>query len=183
MNIKSYNPIQTSPFSLKVKVKAKMWAMVNRTIYRYNPFFARKVRVALVRIFGGDVDWTCSLNKRSVIDHPWNLKMGRLSSLAEDTWVYCLNKIEIGEKCCIGKDVYLLTGSHDIESIDFSLVTKPIIINEGVWVSTGARVLGNVIIGAFSVVAAGAIVVKNVNSWEIVGGNPAKFIKKRKISE
>jgi putative colanic acid biosynthesis acetyltransferase WcaF len=183
MKIKFYNPIQTSPFSLKIKIKAKIWSIVNKTIFRYNPFFAKKIRIILLRFFGGEIDRTCSVNKKSVIDHPWNLKMGRLSSLGEGTWVYCLDKIEIGEKSCIGKDVYLLTGSHDLESSNFCLVTKPIVIENGVWVSTGARILPNVSLGEFSVVAAGAIVVKNVNPYEIVGGNPAKFIKKRKISE
>jgi len=75
--------------------------------------------------------------------------------------------------------VQLLTGSHDVTSPHFDLVTKPILIHDNVWIATGAIILPGVIIGEGSVVAAGAVVSKNVDPWTIVGGNPAKFIKKR----
>lgn len=178
-----YNPVQTTPFTLKVKLKSKLWSLVNFTFFRYSPFFARKFRIALVKLFGGEIDWSCSLHRNSVIDHPWNLKMGKLSSLAENTWAYCLDKIEIGEKCCIGKDVFLLTGSHEINSLNFNLITFPIVIGDGVWIATRANILPNTMIGSFSVVAAGSIVTKNIEPYSIVGGNPAKFIKKRVINE
>ena len=177
-----YNPVQTTPFILQVKLKAKFWSLVNNTFFKYSPFFARKYRIALVKLFGGKVDWSCSLHRNSIISHPWNLKMGKLSSLAEFSWVYCLDKIEIGEKCCIGKDVYLLTGSHEINSYSFNLITFPIFIGDGVWIATRANVLPNVSIGSFSVVASGSLVVKNVEPYSIVGGNPAKFIKKRVLN-
>jgi putative colanic acid biosynthesis acetyltransferase WcaF len=92
-----------------------------------------------------------------------------------------LNKIQIGEKCCIGKDVYLITGSHSIESPDFNMVTKPIIINDGCWVATGSYILAGVVLGRFSVIGAKSIVNKNTNDFDVVVGNPAKFIKKREF--
>jgi putative colanic acid biosynthesis acetyltransferase WcaF len=182
-NIESYSPIQSSLFSLKLKMKAKLWSVVNNTLFRFSPFFFRKWRVFLIRIFGGEVDWSCSLNRLCRIDHPWNLKMGRLSSLGEKSWVYCLDKIFIGEKCCIGNEVMLLTGSHKIDSTNFELITKPIRINDGVWISTKAIILPSIEIGDFAVVGAGSVVVKNVDSFSVVGGNPAKFLKKRVINE
>jgi putative colanic acid biosynthesis acetyltransferase WcaF len=61
------------------------------------------------------------------------------------------------------------------------LIAKPIIIMENVWVTTGAMILPGVTIGEGGVVAAGAVVVKDVEPWTVVGGNPARFIKKRKL--
>ena len=176
-----FTPVQTTPFPFRIKIKGKIWSLVNKTIYKYSPSFFRKYRIGLVKIFGGNIDWSCSLHRLSTIDHPWNLKMDAQSSLGEKSWIYCLDKISIGRKCCIGKEVYLLTGSHDIESKNFNLTTKPIQINDGVWISTGSYILPGVKIGEYSVIAAGSIVVKDVETWTVIGGNPAKFIKKREI--
>lgn len=94
-----------------------------------------------------------------------------------------MDKIYIGEKTCIGKDVYLLTGSHDISSPTFNLTTKPIYIGNCCWLTTGVTILPGVSLGDGCVVSANSTVTKNIKSWQIVGGNPAKFIKKRIIKE
>ena len=73
----------------------------------------------------------------------------------------------------------MLTGSHSLTSPTFDLITKPITIKDNVWVATGAIVLPGVTIGEGAVVAAGSVVTKDVEPWTVVGGNPAKFIKKR----
>lgn len=91
--------------------------------------------------------------------------------------------IHIGEFSCIGKDVYLLTGSHDIEKSTFDLITRPIPIGDGCWIATASTILPGIHIGTYSVVAAGSVVCKSVESNSVVGGNPAKFIKKRIIHE
>ena len=178
-----YNPVQTTPFSIKEKIKIRVWNLVNISLFKYSPFFLRKYRIALIRIFGGKIDWSCSINRKTLIDLPWNLSMCKYSSTGENVWLYCLDKISIGEKSCIGKDVYLLTGSHDINTKNFNLITAPIKIGIGVWISTGAYVLPGVEINNYSVVAAGSVVVKNVDCKTVVGGNPAKYLKKRDIKE
>lgn len=177
----NYAPIQTDPFPVKTKIKSRIWKMVNRTFFRYSPYFARKYRVGLVRLFGGQIHWSCSLNRLSKIDHPWNLKMGEKSSISEYSWVYCLDKIEIGANCCISKDVYLLSGSHNINSSNFDLITKPIFIGDGVWLAVRSVVLPGITIGSYSVVASSSVVIKDVEENSIIGGNPAKIIKYRKI--
>ena len=94
-----------------------------------------------------------------------------------------MDDISIGELSCIGKDVDLLTGSHDIECSTFDLVTRPITIGNGCWIATASTILPGVSVGDYSVVAAGSVVTKNVEEHSVVGGNPAKFIKKRIIKE
>lgn len=91
--------------------------------------------------------------------------------------------IVIGEFSCIGKDVYLLTGSHDIEKATFDLVTRPITIGDGCWIATDSTVLPGIDIGDYSVVAAGSVVCRPVEPNSVVGGNPAKFIKRRILKE
>jgi len=134
-------------------------------------------------MFGAKVAWTATIDSSANIEYPWNLTMGHLSSLGEKSWIYAMAPIIIGEKTCIGKNVYLITGSHDITSCTFDLIVKPIIIGDNVWIATGSYVLQGIQINNNAVIAAGAVVVNNVGDSDIVGGNPAKFIKKREIKE
>ena len=177
----NFEPIQTTPFSLKIKLKSHLWKLINATIFRLFPNQIKFVRIILLRMFGAKLAKTVNISRKANIEHPWNLTMGHLSSLGDNSWAYCLDTITIGEKCCIGKDVYLITGSHGINDSNFNLLTKPIIIGNGCWIATGAYILPGVKIGDYSVIGAKSLVNKNVTSFSVVGGNPAKFIKKREL--
>ncbi len=179
-----YQPTQTNQMSVGDKLLNMVWSIVNSTIFRITPSklgVFRKIRITLLRMFGAEADWDASIHPSAKIEYPWNFKIGKKSSLGEKSWIYALTKVEIGENTCIGKDVYLMTGTHDVNSPEFVLVKKPIIIGDGAWIATDAKILPGVSIGDMAVVGAGAIVTRDVQAWSIVGGNPAKFIKKRDI--
>lgn len=57
------------------------------------------------------------------------------------------------------------------------LKTKPIHISQGAWVGAKAIILPGVTIGKHAIVGAGAVVIKDVNDSDVVGGNPARVIK------
>lgn len=174
-----FNPVQTSPYGIRYKIASRIWGIINSTIYRWSPFFMRKYRVALVRLFGGNIDWSCSLDSTATIIDPWNLTMGKRSSLGENCCIRCRDKVKIGEMTCIGKDVYIMTASHDISSPRFNMITAPVYIGDCVWIATRAMIMKGIKIGDGAVIAAGAIATKDVNEWTIVGGSPAKFISNR----
>ena len=132
-----------------------------------------------IRQGGSLLAWSCSVARTARVDYPWNISIGDQSSIGEHAWVYGLDKIVIGSHCCIGEDVRLLTGSHDVHSSCFDLVTRPIAVQDNVWIATGAIVLPGVTIGEGAVVAAGAVVTKDVPPWTVVAGNPAKVVKRR----
>lgn len=87
--------------------------------------------------------------------------------------------IEIGNSVSISHDVKIMTGSHDVNSENFCGVFKPIIIEDYAWIGVGSILLQGVTIGRGAVVAAGAVVTKDVQPYTIVGGIPAKAIGKR----
>ena len=182
-----FNPIQTNQRPKREKIVERLWEWIRPIVFGFSPWFARRWRLAWVRLvaklYGEDGSYssTASLSKTSRIEYPWNVIIGDLSSVGSNAWVYALNKISIGKRCCIGEGVKLITGSHDIASACFDLKTKPITIMDNVWIATGAMILPGVTIGEGAVVAAGAVVVKDVEPWTVVGGNPAKFIKKREL--
>lgn len=179
-----YKPTQTNQMSARDKLLNIIWCIINSTIFRITPSklgIFRKIRIFLLRMFGAEADWHASIHPSAKIEYPWNIKIGKESSLGEKSWVYAMTKVEIGDNTCIGKDVYLMTGTHDVNSPEFNLIMKPITIGDGAWIATDAKILPGVCVGDMAVVGAGAVVTKNVQSWTIVGGNPAKYIKKRTI--
>jgi acetyltransferase-like isoleucine patch superfamily enzyme len=93
------------------------------------------------------------------------------------------DRVEIGNNVVINDGVRILTGSHNVHSPDWELVTSPVTIGDFVWIATGSLVLPGVVLGRGSVVAAGAVVSRSVAPLEIVAGNPARAIGMRKTSE
>ena len=183
-----YNPVQTNQMPRREKFLQRIWEVVRVVLCRPTPFFMRRwrrfVTVIFARLCGGcNIARHVSLSRKCRIDYPWRLSIGERSSIGDSAWVYALDRISIGRNVCIGEDVCLITGSHDVASPHFDLVTRPITINDNVWVATGAMVLPGVTIGEGAVVAAGAVVAKDVEPWAVVGGNPAKFIKKRELRD
>jgi len=90
-------------------------------------------------------------------------------------------RIEIGNCVVINDGVRLITGSHDIHSPTYDHVFAPIIIEDHAWIATDAMILKGVRIGRGAVVAAGAVVTRDVAPFTVVGGNPAKEIGTRRI--
>lgn len=87
--------------------------------------------------------------------------------------------ITIGNASLIGHNVVMATLNHDLAPEKRSTMhPAPIIIEENVWIGSNATILSGVTIGNGAIVAAGAVVTKDVGANTIVGGVPAKFIKK-----
>ncbi len=73
----------------------------------------------------------------------------------------------------------LITGSHDPYDRDFRGYNAPIVIHDHAWIATSATILAGVTVGEGAMVAAGAVVNRDVEAFTIVGGVPAKVIGKR----
>jgi len=92
--------------------------------------------------------------------------------------------IAIGDGVLIGHNVMLATLNHDIDPRKRStMYPAPIVIGKNVWIGANATVVPGVTIGDGAVIAAGAVVTKDVPANVIVGGIPAKIIKKIEISQ
>lgn len=102
--------------------------------------------------------------------------------------------LEIGSYCAIGSDVKVILSNHDVSQVcmqytfyrknfDINLTQKSelltTVIENDVWVGDNVMIMPGVQIGTGAVLGAGAIVTKNVEPYSIVGGNPAKLIRKR----
>ena len=91
--------------------------------------------------------------------------------------------IVIGDRCDIAPEVSFVTGSHVLGTSERRAgdgCTKPIFIGNGCWIGARATILGGVRVGNGSVVAAGAVVTKDVPENSLAGGVPARLIRQLK---
>lgn len=173
-------------FSLKQKAKRMMWNITYSLLFR--PTIGRmrvfhRWRVFLLKAFGAT---TCSSNvffPTIRVWAPWNLSTGMNVAIDEDVDIYNVAPITIGHFVSISRRAFICTPSHDISDIRRPLTYKPITIGNGVWIGAEAIICPGVTIGDGAVVAAGAVVVKDVPAWTVVGGNPAKVIKERPVNK
>ena len=133
----------------------------------------------LLRLFGAKVGGQVQIHPSVRVFIPWNLEIGDWSSVGFDALIYNLGPVRIGKKVTISQRAHLCGGSHDFRDPSMPLLKSPISIGDEVWVCADAFVGPDVSIGDQAVVAARAVVVKNVGPTEIVGGNPAKLIGTR----
>lgn len=148
----------------------------------HGPIF-RYWRSAVLRMWGAKIGRKCAISAKADIWAPWNLELGDYVAIANGVEIYNVSKITMGNHITVSQESYLCTASHDISRLLKPLVHKPIVIGDFSWVCSRSIVLPGVHIGDGAVVAAGAVVTKDVEPWTVVGGNPATFIKKRVLKD
>ncbi len=108
-----------------------------------------------------------------------NLKIGRNVFINSGCQFQDQGGIEIGNGSLIGMKTVIATLNHSLNPNERgNLMPKPVKIGRNVWVGANVTILPGVTIGDGAVIAAGAVVSKDVEENTVVGGVPAKFIKK-----
>ncbi|MGG6796216.1 UNVERIFIED_CONTAM: sugar O-acetyltransferase [Streptococcus canis] len=115
---------------------------------------------------------------------PFYTDFGKNITIGENTFINSgchfqdQGGIEISEGSLIGHNVVLATVNHALEpSLDRKNSYAPIKIGKKVWIGSNATVLPGVSVGDWAVIAAGAVVTKDVPAYAVVGGVPAKVIR------
>lgn len=155
-----------------------LWGF-GRILFRLSPrpFFC--FRRFLLRCYGARVGKRVNIYPSAIIYYPWNFEIADDSAIGEWALVYNLGRVRIGKRTTISQRVHLCAGTHDYKDVAMPLVKPPITIGDEAWVCADAFVGPSVKIGAKAIVASASVVVKSVEEGVIVGGNPAKFIKRR----
>jgi len=115
--------------------------------------------------------------------YPANIKIGTGSILGDNIFLDGRDKLIIGDHVDIASGVMILNSEHDINSEDFKAISAPVEIGDFVFIGPRAIILPGVKIGKGAVVAAGAVVTKDVADFAIVGGVPAVVIGERKTKD
>lgn len=105
------------------------------------------------------------------------------SSIGFDCHIDCRRGVHIGKNVCLATGVKIWTLHHDYNDKHFKCIGAPVIIKDYAWICSYSIILPGVTIGEGAVVAAGAVVNRNVAPWTVVGGVPAKPIGEREQKE
>lgn len=170
--------------SLKSKIARQLWNLVSVLAFRWTPeHFAvfNAWRISLLRCFGAKIGKHCVVKPSCEIWQPWNLTIGDYVALSEHVICYTVDKITIGSQTTVSRDAFLCCASHDVTSPIMELKYAPITIGSNAWIAARAIVMPGCKVADGAVVAAGAVVVNDVEPWIIVGGSPARFISKREL--
>ena len=163
--------------------KRVVWYIVNATLFRLFPCSSMRCwRNMLLRLFGARIEKGALIYSSCKIFAPWNLVVGR-ACVGPHTVLYNKDIIKIGDDSVVSQYSFLCTAGHDVSSLMLPLKTSPIVIEDHAWIAADCFVGMGVKIGEGAVVGARSAVFKDVEPWTIVGGNPAKCIKKREISD
>lgn len=148
----------------------------------YHP--PEEIREIFSRLTGKPVDETFGLFPPFYTDCGKNMRLGKNVFINSGCRFQDQGGIIIGDGVLIGHNVVLATLNHDVDPQKRSdMFPAPIRIGNNVWIGAQATVLPGVTIGDGAIIAAGAVVSRDVPANVIVGGVPAKIIKKIEINQ
>ena len=170
-----------SSHSAANKLARLLWQVAHLMLFRPSPWFWHAPRRALLRLFGAKVGKHVQIMPSVQIWAPWNLALGDYATVGSGVDLYDVDRIEIGAHATVSQRAFLCTATHDVDHPNMPLKTAPIRIGAGAWVCAEAYVHPGVAIGVDAVAGVRAVVLHDVPPGQIVGGNPAKFIRLRKL--
>ena len=135
-------------------------------------------RDLLKELFQSDIDESVSIVSPFYCDNGARVKFGKNITINKGATFLSAGILEIEDDVLIGPDVKIATVNHDLKDRHHQYYFKKVTIKKNAWICIGAIICPGVTIGENSVVAAGAVVTKDVPDNVVVGGNPAKVIKK-----
>lgn len=142
-----------------------------------------ELREIMGRLIGKEVDSSFRMFPPFYTDFGKNITIGKDVFINSGCHFQDQGGIEIGDGALIGHNVVLATINHDLNPKENRKNHyAPIKIGAHVWIGSNATVLPGVTIGDYAVVAAGAVVTRDVPAMTVVGGVPAKVLKKVKES-
>ncbi|PRZ23453.1 sugar O-acetyltransferase [Flavobacterium granuli] len=153
-----------------MRTTAKLNNLVTDDIQEINAVFSE--------LIGKKVDDTFFMIPPFYSDFGKNINIGKNVFVNHACTFMDRGGITLEDNVLIGPKVNLITTNHPINPNERrATISLPIVIKKGAWIGVGATILPGVTIGENSIVAAGAVVFRDVADHTIVGGVPAKFIK------
>ncbi len=141
------------------------------------------IRKTVYRLAGIKIGSSSTIHMWANFFWPKNITIGQDTIIGDHAFLDGRAKLTIGNHVAIASQVLIYNSEHDIHSANFDPTKEPVEIGDYVFIGARAIILPGVKIGRGAVVAAGAVVTKNVPEKQIVGGVPAKPIGQRKVKK
>lgn len=137
-------------------------------------------RCFFYRLAGIKIDKGSTIHTGATFYDPRNIEIGKDTIIGERVVLDGRDKLIIGNHVAIASEVMIYNSEHDVNDPNFCAIEQPVYIEDYVFIGPRAIILPGVKIGKGAIVAAGAVVTKDVPPYAIVGGVPAKIIGERK---
>lgn len=142
-------------------------------------FPSHRVRKFFYRRAGMRIDPSSSIHWRAEFYAPERIEIGPHCTIGDSVFLDGRSGLTIGANVNFGSHVTIYTRQHDVDDPDFAEIGGPVTIGDYAWVSSHSIILPGISIGEGAVVAAGAVVTKDIAPYTLVGGNPARPIRSR----
>ena len=172
-------PRHVSAWTPRQKLARLAWAAVQATAFRLSFHDWYPWRAALLRAFGARVGRGVRVRRTVRVEIPWNLTLGDDVIVGDGVILYALGPITVGPRTLVSQHAHLCAGTHDYRLPHYPLLRPPIRVGADCWVAADAFVGPGVTVGDRAVVGARAAVFKDVPPAAVVGGNPARVLKRR----
>jgi len=138
-------------------------------------------RVFSLRLWGASVGSNVAIHHGLQVRAARRLVLGDDCFVAENVILDARGGLTIGSHVSVNSGAHIWTAQHDLRSPSFAYEASPVVVGDRAWVSARSTVLPGVTVGEGAVIAAGAVLSKNADSWTVVGGVPAKRIADRPV--
>lgn len=165
--------------SFQIKIKYGLWLILSNYIFLTNIPFPNPVKVLLLRLFGANIGRHTVIKPYVKIKFPWFLTLGDYVWLGENVWIDNLSSVSIGSNVCVSQNSIILTGNHNYTVDTFDLMTKPIIVEDEVWIGANCFITNGITLKKKSVILVSSTVLQSTEEGGIYRGNPAIKIKNR----
>lgn len=157
------------------------WLLVLYEIGINVPFHS--IRKFFYRISGMKIGKGSTLHMWARFFNPAGIEIGEDTIIGDHVFLDGRAPLKIGNHVDIASSVQIYNSQHDIDSEDFGAVEAPVEIGDYVFIGPRAIILPGVRIGKGAIVAAGAVVTSDIPEFEVWGGVPARFIRKRNLKD
>lgn len=158
--------------------KVYVWAACE-LLFVTNPWqISSALRIRLLRAFGAEIGPGVVFRPRTRVKFPWKLHIGARSWIGEGVWFHNQDHVYIGHDCVISQETMLTTGSH-AHRRDMALITKPITIEPGVWITSRCLVLGGARVGRSSLASPMTLVSGDIPANSIIAGRNSDVVGQR----
>jgi acetyltransferase-like isoleucine patch superfamily enzyme len=137
------------------------------------------VRKFFYRQAGMTVPTSTSIHWRCEFYAPERISFGEHCTIGDSCFLDGRSGLSFGHSVNLGSHVSIYTREHAVDDPNFAETGAPVAVGDHAWIASHAIVLPGINIGEGAVVAAGAVVVKDVRPFSMVGGNPARLIRQR----
>jgi len=163
------------------KLIVLIWSLFNYFFLNSSIPWPQALKIILLKMFGAKIGTGLVLKIRVRIKNPWRLVIGNNCWIGEDVWIDNLEGVSIGNNVCISQGALLLTGNHDYSKVDFRYRLGKITIEDGAWLGAKCVVCPGVVCKTHSILTVNSVATKTLEPWKIYAGNPAQFVRARKM--